>query len=115
PTAQDLESSDPALRLAALATISDLEQLLAIASNDADAALRSAARERYLALWAGKDAAAPTLDARLARIESADRELLDFLLHQAQEPELRLAALQRTDGETVLVTIAAHDPHLDVR
>ncbi len=115
PTAQDLESPDPALRLAALTIISDLEHLHGIAHDHADAALRQAAQERYLALWAGKDAAAPALAERLARMENAGRELLDFLLREAQEPELRLAALQRTDGASVLVSIAVHDPHLEMR
>lgn len=113
--AQELDSPDPALRRTALERLSDLAQLQVIASEDADSGVRGAAQERYRALFAGRIAAAPPLAERLARLPEAEPELTDFLLRQAVEPELRLAALERTTAESALAEIAVHDPQIDVR
>ncbi len=116
PVSQELESPDPALRHAALEHLSDLDRLQAIASEDADSGVRATALERYRFLLTGKAPDSPPLADRLERLrQDADPALIDYLLRHAVEPELRLAALERTTSESTLVEIAAHDPQLDVR
>ncbi len=116
PALQALESPDPILRHAALERLNDLDQLQTLAREDADAGVRAAALERYQFLLAGKAPDGPLLADRLERLrQSADPALIDFLLRQAVEPELRLAALERTADEPALVEIAVHDPQMDMR
>jgi len=116
PVSQELESPDPALRHAALEHLSDLDRLQAIASEDADSGVRATALERYRFLLTGKAPDSPPLADRLERLrQDTDPALIDDLLRHAVEPELRLAALERTTRESTLVEIAVHDPQLDVR
>ncbi len=116
PASQELESPNPALRHTALERLSDLDQLQTIASEDADSGVRAAALERYQLLLTGKAPDSPPLADRLERLrQNADPQLIDFLLHHAVEPELRLVALEQTTAEPTLIEIAVHDPHMDLR
>jgi exonuclease SbcC len=115
PASPALESPDPALRHTALERLKDLDQLQTLAREDTDAGVRAAALERYQFLLAGKAPDGPSLPDRLARLLEADPGLIDFLLRHAVEPELRLAALERTNAEATLVEIAVQDPQMDVR
>ncbi|HPE71390.1 MAG TPA: hypothetical protein PK018_04315, partial [Candidatus Competibacter sp.] len=110
------QDPDPAVRRAALERLGDLELLRRIADEDADVDLRDAAQTRYHALLAGKVAGGPTLASRLERLRSApDVNLVEFLLQQAVEPELRLAALERIDLEPTLADIATQNSYPDLR
>jgi hypothetical protein len=116
PASQELKSTDPALRHTALERLSDLDQLQTIASEDADAGVRTTALERYQSLLAGKAPDSPPLADRLERLrQDADPAVIEFLLRHAVEPELRLAALEQTTAEPALIEIAVHDPHMDLR
>lgn len=110
---QDL---DPAVRRAALERLADLEILQGIASTDTDAGVRAAARNRQQLLLAAKNPDSPPLASRLEWLRhSPDAGLAEFLLQEAAEPELRLAALERIESETKLAEIAVQNPHLDLR
>lgn len=118
PTLLEMARQDPdaGVRQAALERLTDLHVLHAIADSDADAGVRTAAQERYRSLLAGKTADSPPLADRLVLLRAGlEHELIDYLLQQAAEPELRLAALERIDPETTLAEIAAHNLHQDVR
>ncbi len=110
------QDPDPTVRCAALERLGDLDLLRAIADQDADGEVRAAAQNRYRSLLAGKTADCPSLAIRLERLRHGpDSALAEFLLHQAVEPELRLAALESIDSATALVEIALRDPHPDLR
>ena len=67
-------------------------------------------------MLAGKIDNGPPLAERLERFRrDPNPELRDFLLQQAAEPELRLAALERIDLEATLVEITLQNPHQDLR
>lgn len=107
---------DPAVRRAALERLDDLDLLHRIAGEDTDADTRDAARERYHFLLAGKAAGCPALANRLERLrQDPDAGLVEFLLQNAAEHELRLAALERIDLEPALANIAIRNPHPDLR
>lgn len=110
------QDPDPAVRRAALERLGDLELLRRIADEDADVDLRDAAQARYYAVLAGKVADGPTLASRLERLRGdPDANLVEFLLQQAVEPELRLAALERIDLEPTLADIATQNSYPDLR
>jgi exonuclease SbcC len=110
---QDL---DPTVRRAALERLADLDVLQGIANTDADESVRMAARNRQHTLLAGRVADGPPLVDRLERLRhGSDTGLVEFLLHQAAEPELRLAALERIDSEAALAQIAMQNPHQELR
>ena len=110
------QDPDPAVRRAALERLGDLELLRRIADEDTDVDLRDAAQARYHALLAGKVADGPTLASRLERLRGdPDANLVEFLLQQAVEPELRLAALERIDLEPTLADIATQNSYPDLR
>ena len=116
PASPELASTDPAHRRTALERLNDLDQLQTLAREDADAEVQTAALARYRVLLTGKVADGPALADRLERFrQSTDPELVEILLRQAHEPELRMAALERTTAEPLLIEIAVHDPQLDVR
>ncbi len=118
PTLIELARQDPnpAVRRAALERLGDLDLLQGIASADADPGVRAAAHDRQRSLLTGKAPDSPPLASRLERLRhSPDPGLAEFLLQQAIEPELRLAALERIDSEAVLAGIAVQNPHPDLR
>ena len=118
PTLRELarQDPDPTVRRAALERLGDLDLLRLMASEDADAAVRTAARDRYRALLAGQIADSPALAVRLERLRhDPDADLMEYLLRQAAEPELRMVLLERIDAEPTLAGIAQRDSHPDVR
>lgn len=118
PTLRELarQDPDPTVRRAGLERLGDLELLSLIASEDTDASVRTAARDRYRALLAGQIADGPALAVRLERLRSEpDADLVQYVLRHAAEPELRVALLERIDAEPALAEIACGDSHPDVR
>ncbi len=110
---QDLE---PSVRRAALERLVDLDVLQGSIDTDTDEGVRTTARSRHWDLLAGKIDNGPPLAERLERFRrDPNPELRDFLLQQAAEPELRLAALERIDLEATLVEITLQNPHQDLR
>lgn len=118
PTLSELarQDPDPDVRRAALGRLVDLDLLHDIARADADASVRSAAQDRQRFLLTGKAPDSPPLASRLERLRhSPDTGLAEFLLRQAAEPELRLAALEWIDSEAALATIAMQDANPELR
>ncbi len=118
PTLLEMARQDPdsGVRQAALERLTDLNTLQTIGKTDTEAAVRATAQERYRSLLAGKTAGSPSLADRLELLRAGlDSELIDYLLQQAVESELRLAALDCIEPEATLAEIAAHNLHADVR
>lgn len=118
PTLRELarQDPDPGVRRAVLERLGDLDLLRLIAREDGDAGVRASAQERYRALLAGQITDGPPLADRLERLRrEPDADLVDYLLHHAAEPELRLALLESIDAEPALAGVAMGDYHPDVR
>ena len=107
---------DPSVRRAALERLVDLELLQNIAAMDADESVRTAARDRQRLVLAGKAADGPALTDRLAWFRrDLESGLVEFLLQHAVEPELRQAALEQIDSESVLAEIVIQPSHQELR
>lgn len=118
PTLIDLarQDPDPAVRRAALERLSDFSVLQHLAREDADLGIQTAAAARYRTLLAGQTDDSPALTERLEQFrQDRDTDVVDYLLRHAVEPELRLAALERVDVESILAEIAQRDSHPEVR
>ena len=113
------DDPDPGLRRSALARISDLQVLQDIAANDAEVAVRDVAQARLRNLLTGKDELSPSLAQRLATLQQDNlaTAIDEFLVSNAAEPELRLAALAKLKSLTAAqyADIVINDPALPVR
>jgi hypothetical protein len=110
------DDQEPEVRRSALGKINDLALLHKQAENDPAETVRAYAGERLLALLSGQDAAAPELSQRLQLTEQlATPALLQQLVREAAEPELRLAALTCLDQEADYIDRAVHDASAQVR
>ena len=110
------EDQDPEVRRSALAKINDLTLLTLRASIDPAAEVRDYVHNRLAVLLSGQASDAPNLEQRLRLLEqSATTELLQQLVRDGAEPELRLAALQRLNQEALYAERAVQDPAAQVR
>lgn len=106
---------DPGVRCAALKRIGDIELLKTIARQEADPHLRELADKQLRAVLAGHIDDCPSLDSRIAVIQSLDEQLAEFIAIHGKEPELRLAVIDRLQSQTLLTSVALHDPAVNVR
>lgn len=106
-----------AVRRAAIHKINDLSLLDSIMQHEADNGVREVALQRFKQLLAGqKEDNTIPLATRLERINHLSQtELLEYLVKQGQEAELRLAAAQHIDNQELLADIAINDPSSKVR
>lgn len=109
------QDRSPEVRRAALERITDLEVLGQIASQDTDAQVRQAAAARHRELWSGNGLGSPALSTRIAALPALDGALVEFLAVHAKEAELRLAALERVEQESLLGEAALNDAAATVR
>ena len=108
--------SDPAVRLAAVPTLTDQELLGEIATNDPSAEVRAAA----IAVLKDQDvllrlALAELPDAPAAGAKVTEPGGLARLAQQAVQPAVRQQAIERLTDQTVLLRIAALDPDATLR
>ena len=110
-------------RLDACHRLTDLGQLLRLAEEDEDAAVRELAQARCRHLLCGQETSA-TLDlaqriqavSRFDEARPQDRRLLEHLALEAREPEVRLTAIERlTTAQDLLAARALGDPVTRVR
>lgn len=106
----DLARNDvePSVRLAALRRIDDLSLLGDRMRNDSDAAVRAAARTRYLQRLA--DPAVPTAERERVLAVEDDADVLAQLAVQSPEPALRRLALERVDKPGLIAERCLKDP-----
>ncbi len=124
PSLDDVVTGDPHpdVRSAALEKLVDLEILGELGKRDADEAIRRLAIARLQALVAGQAEGSPELEYRMRFMrERSDERMTRFLVRNAQEPELRKAALQSIlsgdcgDAQDLLCEIAVSDPVQEIR
>lgn len=109
------QDSDMDVRCTALKRIAALEVLAVIARQETDARVRACADSRLREVLAGHAADSPPLALRLEALASLDTELIEFLALEAQELELRVAALKRIQRQCLLSSLALNDPAVAVR
>jgi len=110
------DDQDPEVRRSALEKISDLALLQRQAEKDPAEVVRAYAHSRLMVLLSGQAPQAPQLAQRLHLLEQfSTPELLQQLLREGAEPELRLAALARLDQESYYAERAVQDPSAQVR
>ncbi|MFN3586641.1 MAG: hypothetical protein ACK4UT_03975, partial [Moraxellaceae bacterium] len=108
--------SEPAVRRAAVARLTDLDALMQIHRRDLEASVREAALARLQALLAGKTDAPPALEARLALVARLNTpQTLRYLIREAEPHALRLAAVAQLQDELCLHEVAMHDAVAAVR
>lgn len=102
------EDHDAQVRRAAIARLTQLDNLLPCALEERDPAVRDFAQERLLPLILK---ARPCPSAALPLVEGWDnQDLLERVVTQAQDPELRRSALQRCQRQGFLGQWASKDP-----
>jgi hypothetical protein len=111
-----MEDSDTAVRLCAIARLTDLRILTTLASAETHGELREAAEARRRALLAAPLPQGPSLEARLEGLRNGpSTELCRFLARAAETPEVRVAALEWVQDSDLLCTLAVEDPVAAVR
>jgi len=106
------------VRQTALAKIENLTVLKNIAEQDKNDEVRAKAKQRFREVFCGQHQTSLPLEARLTELNQTPDSDSDLLLHiakNAEEAELRLAALNKIQDETLISDIAIHDSMLKVR
>lgn len=110
------DDEDAGVRLAAMRRLADPGLAQGLARDDADAEVRRQARALWFELLSGAHAYAPALVDRQRLLQAQDDgELIEHLARHAREPELRLAALARTQRPTLFAERALEDADAGVR
>ena len=108
--------SSPEIRQLALKRLNDLDLFETAANADTDPDVRELAKKMVLQFLSGQHPSAPPLAARLAKIRSTqDAQLKEYVAKNADEAELRLAALIGISKESVAADLAINDTDLEVR
>ncbi len=104
------------VRRVAVQKIDDLNLLEHIAQHDTDSTVREVAGQRFKKLLCGQKENGPDLNYRINWLTRlTDLERLEYVVLHGQESELRLAALQKIDRDSLLGDIAIDDPSSDLR
>ncbi len=100
------EDSEPAVRRAAIAWLTDADVITQIQKRDLEASVRDAATQRLHDLLAGKAAGLST-EQRLERVQRITApQTLIHLIREADAMDIRLAAVAQLDDEIYLDDIA---------
>lgn len=110
------EDQDPEVRRLAVVRLDQLSLLHELAVGDRDEAVRSRAQERLVQLLSVDPASPPPLAERLAVVKRLrDPVLSEQLALRAQDPDIRLAALETVTDTETLCAIAVGDNLASVR
>lgn len=109
---QDL---DPQVRCAALKRISEIDVLKSRVSQETDPQVRGFAEQQLRDVLTGQIADCPSVAARVAAIQSLDKELAEFIAVHGKEPELRSAMVERLQSQCLLSSVVLNDPAINVR
>jgi exonuclease SbcC len=108
--------TDAGVRLAALRRLDDYELWRERSTADADGALRGVARTTYVQrLMSGAARSVPSLDRRIAELDTLSGDELEQLATSATDTPLRSAALERVKRPSLLVDRAVSDPEPGLR
>ncbi|MEO8670524.1 MAG: DUF349 domain-containing protein [Tahibacter sp.] len=106
---------DAGVRQAALRRLNQYEAWRERSTGDSDGAIRVLARNHYLALLIGNSGSVPALDRRIAELDTLSAEELERVASQAQDRELRRAAMERVSRMSLLVDWASGDSDASLR
>jgi DNA repair protein SbcC/Rad50 len=110
------EDVDAGVRLAAMRRLADPGLSQAMAQDDRDEGVRTAARSLFTELLAGTHASAPALADRLRLLRAQDdARLIEQIATSAPEAELRLAALKRVERPALILERVTADSDAAVR
>ena len=99
------------VRKVALSRIDDLKFLHRVMGDEAESEVREFARKRLGKLLAGIETKRQPLELRRDFLrQHPDSRLVEFVALQGTEPELRIAAQEMVDGQTILGEVAIKDP-----
>ena len=108
--------ADAGVRLAALRRLDEYELWRERSTADADGTLRGVARTAYVQrLMGAATKTVPTLDRRIAELDTLSGEELEQLATSATDTPLRAAALERVRRPSLLVERAVSDPEPGLR
>lgn len=115
--ADALESTEVSVRRNACRQLTDLRRLRELADTDNDAGVRELADARYRRLLCGLDANAPSLEMRQTEFRRSagsvspegNPALIAQVATQANDAELRLAAIGRLEDAEILALCATND------
>lgn len=105
------------VRRAIVRKLGDLSLLTQISQQDNEAEIRELADLRFKQALCGQKGLYPPLDERLAWFNDkiTDAEIIEYVAQNAQEPELRAAAVAKLERESLLGDIAIKDSLRDIR
>ena len=107
---------DPVVRQHLLRLVNDLLLLHKATTQDDDATVREHAAQRLRRLLCGNEGDSPTVEDRLAFIETLeDSRLLEQVTRQAKEREIREALMLRLDRDALYGDIALQDIDPELR
>ncbi|MGB7931469.1 MAG: DUF349 domain-containing protein [Gammaproteobacteria bacterium] len=110
------EDQDPSVRRCAVERLADPELLASLFVSEPIPDIREAASRRLREVLAGPLVSGPPLAARLrAMTQTVSPGLWNFLAHDAQVAEIRVAALQQVSDTDILCAIAVDDSVAGVR
>ncbi len=101
--------SDASVRLTALRRLNQYEAWRERSTGDLDSSLREVSRAAYLAMLTGASAGVPSLERRIAELDTLSGEEIDRVAAQAADTALRSAALERATRPSLLAEVAASD------
>ncbi|MGH8122195.1 MAG: DUF349 domain-containing protein [Rudaea sp.] len=106
---------DAGVRMAALKRLNDYEAWRERSTGDSDGEIRRSARSAYLLLLCSNDARVPVLARRIAELDTLNAEEVEKVAVQADDHDLRAAALQRVTRPALLAERAVADPDAQLR
>lgn len=108
------EDPDAGVRLAALKRLNEYEHWRERSTGDSDNSLRRSARAAYLGLLCAQGAA-PTIQRRIAELDTLAPDELERVAIQAGDRQLRGAALERVSRQGLLADRVLADPDPQLR
>jgi exonuclease SbcC len=111
------QDRDPDVRRFALRYLCDLRLLEEIGRTDGDSGVRQLATARLRELVAGvpEEGSLPAAERLSLLADIDDAEVLEYVVRNGREVQVRLAALTRIERDSILGDVAIHDPDLTVR
>lgn len=107
--------ADASVRLAALRRLNQYEAWRERSTADTDGTVRQTARAAYVAMLTGSSAGLPSLERRIAELDTLSGEEIERVVGQSIDPALRSAALERATRPSLLADVAAGDPDPKLR
>lgn len=101
--------TDASVRLAALRRLNQYESWRERSTADPDGSIRETARAAYVAMLTGSSAGLPSIERRIAELDTLSGEEIERVVTQGSDPALRSAALERATRPSLLVDVAASD------